>query len=152
MATEKTKTRRCPFCREEVKADAIRCMYCRSDLVPERPTHGGVCPFCKEAIDPDAVKCRHCGSWVGPIALDERCDCGTSAEPAVAARRATVTVGPGRGLGPSCETRWMACKVSCVVKYGGIGIGARDDPEMLRACEESCDASYRMCSGVIGIY
>lgn len=58
-------TRECPFCKEEIKADAIKCKHCGSAVAPERPSHGGTCPYCKEAINPDAVKCKHCGSMVG---------------------------------------------------------------------------------------
>lgn len=152
MSAEKIQTRNCPFCKEEIKADATRCKYCRSAIVPERPAHGGECPFCKEAIDSEALKCRFCGSWVGGIAYDDGCGCGDGGDSAAVARRGSVTVGPGRGLEPSCETKWMACKVSCTVKYGGLGMGGRDDPAMLRACEDACDASYRMCSGSISIY
>ncbi len=58
--------RECPYCKEEIKADAIRCKHCRSSVAPEKPTHGGTCPYCKEAIHPEAVKCKHCGADVGP--------------------------------------------------------------------------------------
>jgi hypothetical protein len=58
--------RQCPFCKEEIKADAVKCKHCRSRVVPEIPAHGGVCPFCKEEINPDGIKCKHCGSNVGP--------------------------------------------------------------------------------------
>jgi hypothetical protein len=46
------KTRTCPYCKEEIKPDATRCKYCRSQLQAVEPSHGGTCPYCKEAIHP----------------------------------------------------------------------------------------------------
>lgn len=65
MVTTTEKTRTCPFCKEEIKLEAIKCKHCHSMVVPERPDHGGVCPFCKENVKPDANKCKHCGSQIG---------------------------------------------------------------------------------------
>lgn len=64
MATE-AELRECPFCKEEIKAAAVKCKHCHSALQPKTPPHGGVCPYCKEAIKPDAIKCKHCGSMIG---------------------------------------------------------------------------------------
>ncbi len=55
----------CPFCREEVKADAIKCKHCASALPQSTPVHDGICPFCKEEIHPEAVKCKHCRTMLG---------------------------------------------------------------------------------------
>lgn len=79
MATN-NETRECPFCKEEIKADAIKCKHCRSTVKPKTPSHGGVCPYCKEEIKPDAIKCKHCGSMVG--STTESCcdDCGQKQE------------------------------------------------------------------------
>lgn len=61
MAIERT-TCDCPFCREEIRIDAIKCKHCGSSVAPEKPTHRGICPYCKEQIHPEAIKCRHCQS------------------------------------------------------------------------------------------
>jgi hypothetical protein len=53
-------TRECPFCKEDVKAAAVRCRHCGAALVPTRPDHEGVCPFCKEEINVEAIRCKHC--------------------------------------------------------------------------------------------
>jgi hypothetical protein len=68
MEDSRPETRECPFCKEEIKADAIKCKHCDSMVALERPTHGGICPYCKEEIKPDAIKCKHCQSILGPDA------------------------------------------------------------------------------------
>ena len=61
MPDQASTTRQCPFCKEEVKADATRCMHCQAAIpLQEKPTHQGICPFCKEDIQPDAIRCKHC--------------------------------------------------------------------------------------------
>ena len=57
----------CPFCREEVKAEAVKCKHCGSALPQSTPGHEGICPWCKEEIHPEAVKCKHCRTMLGPI-------------------------------------------------------------------------------------
>jgi double zinc ribbon protein len=59
-------TRQCPFCKEEVKVDAIRCKHCYATIPQVNPTHGGVCPFCKEDIHPEAIRCKHCKADLTP--------------------------------------------------------------------------------------
>jgi hypothetical protein len=143
-----SKPRSCPYCREEIKPDAIRCKHCRSALAPDQPSHGGTCPLCKEEIHPEAVKCKHCGSAVGPRQGCEGCQGSEGSDEAAVAglmarQRGTVVVGPGRGAEPSCATRWMACKVRCTTNHP-------NDPLMRQACEDSCDASYRLCTSLSG--
>ncbi len=134
MDTE-SKTRECPFCKEEIKADAIKCKHCGSSVSPEAPPHGGTCPYCKEQIKPEAIKCKHCGSDLrGGTSSD--CGCkqqatgsqlmttpaynyaqssladqgiaSVSPQSSASARRVIViVVGPG---GP-CEWRLVPCTV-----------------------------------------
>jgi hypothetical protein len=55
-------TRECPYCKETIRDDAVRCRHCQAAVAPARPAHGGTCPYCKETIKPDAVRCKHCQS------------------------------------------------------------------------------------------
>lgn len=52
--------RACPFCKEEIKPDAVRCKHCQGSIVAREPQHHGVCPLCKEDIHPEATRCKHC--------------------------------------------------------------------------------------------
>ena len=61
-----TSTRECPLCREEIRADAVRCKHCHGEFLLETPGHGGVCPFCKEEIHPEATRCMHCQADLAP--------------------------------------------------------------------------------------
>jgi hypothetical protein len=69
--------RECPYCKEEIKKDAIKCKHCHSMVALAHPEHNGTCPFCKENVKPDAIKCRHCGSQITGGINDEKrsCDC-----------------------------------------------------------------------------
>ena len=73
MAEEKVKTTQCPFCKEEIRADAVVCRHCGSRLAAPTPEHGGVCPYCKETIHPEATRCKHCGS---DLRVREASGCG----------------------------------------------------------------------------
>jgi uncharacterized CHY-type Zn-finger protein len=55
-------SRECPYCKEEIKSEAVICKHCQSRIIPKMPKHEGICPYCKEKIQPDAVKCKHCKS------------------------------------------------------------------------------------------
>jgi uncharacterized CHY-type Zn-finger protein len=67
------RVRQCPFCKEEIRSDAIKCKHCGSRVTPERLAHEGICPYCKEEIDPEAVKCKYCKSTLNS---DKGADCG----------------------------------------------------------------------------
>jgi hypothetical protein len=67
MSPQQPESRECPFCKEEVKATAVRCRHCQAALVPTRPDHGGECPFCKEAINVEAIRCKHCLADLGGV-------------------------------------------------------------------------------------
>lgn len=60
MEEQATATRACPLCREEIRADAVRCKHCHGTVDPQFTGHGGICPFCKESIHPEAIRCKHC--------------------------------------------------------------------------------------------
>jgi hypothetical protein len=45
----------------------------------------------------------------------------------------------------NCSGQWMACKVQCSTRHGPPPIGSKDDPMIMRGCEDSCDAAKRLC-------
>ncbi len=71
--SNKSTLQDCPYCKEEIKADAIKCKYCGSSVVSEKPSHEGICPYCKEPISPQAIKCKHCKS---ELLNNQRSHCG----------------------------------------------------------------------------
>lgn len=146
MATE-SKTRNCPYCREEIKADAVRCKHCRSAVAPEKPAHGGTCPYCKEAIHPEAIKCKHCGSSVGPAPGGQGCaeavaspskPCGCGGAPEAGFLAAPRRPGGTGSSDLDCALARAKCSINCWLKYP-------NDPLMERACTDACDAAYRLC-------
>lgn len=78
MAGEPTNVTQCPFCKEDILAEAIVCKHCGSRLKSQGLDHGGVCPYCKEEIHPDATRCRHCRSDLarGGGSAKQGCGCG----------------------------------------------------------------------------
>jgi hypothetical protein len=64
MANNESKIRECPYCKEDIRVDAIKCKHCSSSVSAEKPAHEGKCPFFKEDINPEAIKCYHCKSML----------------------------------------------------------------------------------------
>jgi hypothetical protein len=136
--------RQCPYCKEEVKAGAVRCRHCHAAITPAVPAHGGVCPFCREPIHPEAIRCKHCHANLGPAGGG---DCGC-------ARRRDVGPGPrARPLGARLRVRRLSAQRTVIPptpeQCHGCPPAIMDRSEMwcLVACDdEYCD--YEMCGYV----
>lgn len=60
MSDQEPATRPCPYCKEAIMAEALRCKHCHATISPAGPVHRGICPYCKESIHPEAIRCKHC--------------------------------------------------------------------------------------------
>ena len=69
----------CPYCKEEIKAAAVKCKHCSSKLAEKKPAHEGICPYCKETIHSEAIKCKHCKTNL-TSASETDCGCQTSSQ------------------------------------------------------------------------
>ena len=66
MADQEPATRSCPFCKEVIMAEALRCKHCQATILPAGLVHHGICPYCKESIHPEAIRCKHCRANLAP--------------------------------------------------------------------------------------
>lgn len=125
MSTVNPGTRECPFCKEEIKADAVKCKHCGSRIAATQPEHGGVCPFCKESINPEAILCKHCKSNL----RTKECGCSNQSaysERAQAfsfARPTASSFGGQRAM--KCDAGCVGSTLVCVclVHIPGVGDG-----------------------------
>jgi hypothetical protein len=129
---EQQEIRECPYCKEEIKAEAIKCKHCGSRVTPERPGHEGVCPFCKEEIHPEAIKCKHCKST-----LTGDADCGCGEGGAGFPRELEEPFGPQGGVSAGAQMMRLST--------GGLGW---DEEACYKACKEagrSAEKCFNCC-------
>jgi Double zinc ribbon len=99
MEEQATTSRECPYCREDIKAEAVKCKHCGFPVSPSRPSHGGTCPYCKEEIHAEAVRCKHCKSWLSEDSPEPGRCCGGGSQPQRLMMR-TSRLGQVMGGGP----------------------------------------------------
>ncbi len=63
---EKIKTTHCPYCKEIILEDAIKCKHCNHTLWLN---DGGTCSYCNKDIKSGASKCIHCLSALLSLSL-----------------------------------------------------------------------------------
>ena len=63
---DKAKTKHCPYCKKNIREDAIKCKHCQYTLLL---SHARTCPYCKEDIKSGGTKCIHCLSALLSLSL-----------------------------------------------------------------------------------
>jgi Double zinc ribbon len=134
VADQQAEIVQCPYCKEDIRADALVCKHCRSRLAPHTPGHGGTCPYCKETIHPEAVRCKHCGSNLQESRQPQHdCQgCGEGTARDAMALMARAVGGGGLGYNSECMGQcqwdcggltsdrffcWIVCAMLCT--FGG---------------------------------
>ena len=108
--TSKEENHTCPYCKEEIKVDAVKCKHCHSLLASTSPSHGGTCPYCKEEIQPEAIKCKHCKSSLS-FNTKTGCGCENSQENEVSTALRQLRIGnfPISGRDLKCALEYLDC-------------------------------------------
>lgn len=145
--------RQCPYCKEDVIAEAVRCKHCQAAIPAAKPGHHGVCPYCKESIHPEAVRCKHCHADLMP---SSGCSCGHEASAPI------TRAMPSRAYGGASGQRKALARAAGRVGLAreafpypdpAPGCAATDRDEQglwcyIEASEHYC--IYELCSPAIG--
>jgi len=118
MANNESKIRECPYCKEDILVDAIKCKHCSSSVSAEKPAHEGKCPFCKEDINPEAIKCYHCKSMLdSTLSAPTTMGCCCNKQTKIGSQHAKL---PGPSL-PADESVPI-CLYFCRDQYGNTNL------------------------------
>lgn len=131
----KSKNQECPYCKEEIKENAIKCKNCKSSIEPEMPEHEGICPYCKEEIKIGAIKCKHCKS---NLTTDMNSECGCGGTNSLA-RQLSLNLGT---VTNRADLRNVSFKARTPVRDDGIC--------WYYSCGTCPDGTVMMCTDVIG--
>ena len=97
----------CPYCKEDIKSDAVKCKHCGSQIILTRPSHDGICPYCKETIRSEANKCKHCKSILIPVTQSTPYEPNAMRGVGDAVARITGSLGVKPCLGCTRRQEWL---------------------------------------------
>jgi hypothetical protein len=84
--TDQTETKDCPFCGEKINIKAIKCKFCRSELVPSEPvaspsiSQAQPPPQSQSQTDTQLQKCSKCGMMI-PLNIKRCPHCNEDLKP-----------------------------------------------------------------------
>ncbi|MGZ7116773.1 MAG: double zinc ribbon domain-containing protein [Methanobacterium sp.] len=72
---DENSTKSCPYCKEEIPVQAVKCMHCGNWVEKENSEQSlsenklekemtKFCPYCNSEVHYKALKCKYCGEWI----------------------------------------------------------------------------------------